>query len=450
MKKYKMTFVQSYGQDNLKQNMQEMLSACDDGTENEVINLYPQMNYQTFEGFGGALTDAAGYEFSLLDEEQREELLSQYFATDKMNYQKVRIHMDSCDFSTHMYEADGDENDEKLENFSLEDTQRYIIPLLDAAQKKAGKPLKIMLSPWSPPAYMKTNGKRKEGGSLKPEYYGRWARYLCRYIREFCRLGYEVERISLQNEPKAVQDWDSCVYTPQQEKTFLKDYMIPELKANGLGHIQVFIWDHNKERLFDRAMEILDEETEPMVSGIAFHWYSGDHFEALDMFHEKYPDKKMILSESCLEYNKFDADSQAVNANRLAHDMIGNLNHGMGSFYDWNILLNKEGGPNHVGNFCDAPYLFDEEEKKLIRRRTADFYWHFAHYIKPGAVRMGYSRYTEQIDVTAWKNPQGDYVLILLNRTDEEKTCHIRLMGQMFTCVLKPYGIFSAEIEETK
>lgn len=448
MNKYTMTSVQSYGQNNLEQEWQEVCSVCDDGTENEVVNLYPQMSYQQMEGFGGALTDAAGYEFSLLNQEQKEELLSQYFSSDGMNYQHVRIPLDSCDFSTHMYEADSEEKDEALEHFSFADTERYIIPLLDAAQKKAGKPLKIMLSPWSPPAYMKTNENRKQGGELKPEYYGQWARYLCRYIQEFCKRGYEVERISLQNEPKAVQPWDSCVYSAQQEKTFLKDYMTLALKAHGLGHIEVFIWDHNKERVFDRAMELIDDETDAMISGIAFHWYSGDHFEALDLFREKYPDKKMILSESCLEYNKFDADSEAVNANRLAHDMIGNLNHGMCGFYDWNILLNQEGGPNHVGNFCDAPYLFDEKEKKLIRRRSADFYWHFAHYIQPGAVRIGYSKYCDEIDVTAWKNPDGEYVLIMLNRTASEKKCHIRIMGQMLTCTLKPYGILSGILRE--
>ena len=446
MSRYKMTFVQSFGKEKLEQEHQEILSVCDDGTETEVINLYPQMTYQRMEGFGGALTDAAGYEFSLLDQAQKEEVLSQYFSPDGMNYQHVRIHMDSCDFSTHMYEADGDEADEALEHFSFEDTKRYIIPLLDAAQEKAGKPLKIMLSPWSPPAYMKTNKSRKNGGELKQEYYGRWARYLCRYIQEFCKRGYEVERISLQNEPKAVQTWDSCVYSAQQEKVFLKDYLIPELKSHGLEHIEVFIWDHNKERVFDRALELIDEETDSMIAGIAFHWYSGDHFEALDLFHEKYPEKKMILSESCLEYNKLNADCETVNANRLAHDMIGNLNHGMNGFYDWNILLNRKGGPNHVGNFCDAPYLFDEKEKKLIRRRSADFYWHFAHYIQPGAVRIGYSRYSDQIDVTAWKNPDGNYALIMMNRTASEKTCHVRVKGQMITCTLKAYGILSGTL----
>ena len=138
--------------------------------ENQVLNIYPDMEFQTFEGFGGALTDASGYVFSHLTEEQQDELLTMYFDEKQMGYTQVRIPVDSCDFSTHLYEADGCESDENLEKFSFADTERYILPLLEAAQKKAGKRLKLMLSPWSPPAYMKTNSSRVRGGELKPEY----------------------------------------------------------------------------------------------------------------------------------------------------------------------------------------------------------------------------------------------------------------------------------------
>ena len=152
------------------------------------------------------------------------------------------------------------------------------------------------------------------------------------------------------------------------------------------------------------------------------------------------------MSESCLEYNKFDSDAEAVNAGRLAHDMIGNLNHGLNAFYDWNILLNKEGGPNHVGNYCDAPFLFDEDRKELLQRMSADYYWHFAHFIQPGAVRLGFSRYTDEIDVTAWENPDGRIVLILLNRGDESIPAHIRISEKETEIVLSAHSIVSGVI----
>lgn len=155
---------------------------------------------------------------------------------------------------------------------------------------------------------MKDNGDRNYGGGLKPEYRKVWAAYFCRYIQEYRNRGYLVRRISLQNEPKAAQTWDSCVYSAREQKEFLRDFMWPALQENGLSDIEVFIWDHTKERAYERACEIIDETTNHMVAGIAFHWYSGDHFEALSMIRDRFPDKELILSEACIEYSKFSSD----------------------------------------------------------------------------------------------------------------------------------------------
>ena len=423
-----------------------LLFKRDDGEENQVLNIYEDVSYQMLESFGGAITDAAGYVFSLMSPGQQDKMLEKYFAEDEMRYERVRIHMDSCDFSTRMYEADPHESDAELENFSFADTERYILPLLEAAERKAGKKLKIMLSAWSPPAYMKTNGERKKGGSLKPEYRERWAEYLCRYIGEFKKRGFCVERMSVQNEPKAVQEWDSCVYTPQEEKVFLRDYLAPALKRHGYDDIELFIWDHNKERLYDRAAEILDDTTEDLVAGLAFHWYSGDHFEALDLVRQKYPDKKLILSESCLEFGKYDRSLETENAIRLSHDMTGNLNHGMCAFYDWNILLDGEGGPNHQNNYCDSPFLYHEEERRLEERRICRYYWHFAHFIREGAERIAHTKYTEKLDVTAWKNPSGEIIGIFMNKSDERLPAVIRMEGRMCRIFLEPRAIASCII----
>ena len=295
-------------EDNKKAITEENIEFCPDkGRENELINLYPQVTYQSFEGFGGAITDSAAYVFSLMDEKAQAEVLKQYFGTGNMQYNMVRIPIDSCDFSLEHYEADSEEADENFEHFSFERVEKYIIPFLDAAEKEYGKKLEIMLSPWSPPAYMKTNGERNHGGRLKPEYAARWAGYICRYIKEYRSRGYLVTRLTVQNEPKAVQPWDSCIYTAQEEKAFITDYLWPEMVKQGLDDIKLYIWDHNKERAFEWAEDIFDETTAKMIDGLAFHWYSGDHFEALRMIRERFPDKKLLLSEACIEYSKFSA-----------------------------------------------------------------------------------------------------------------------------------------------
>lgn len=355
--------------------------------ENELINLYPQMRYQTMEGFGGAITDSAGYMFSLLSDAQRKELVDNYFSPERMKYRFVRIPIDSCDFSLGHYEADADPKDTDFAQFSFARVEQYILPLLDAAEAAYGKKLDIMLTPWSPPAAMKSNGERNHGGKLLPEYRMQWAQYICRYIEEYRKLGYHVTKLTLQNEPKAVQTWDSCVYT---------------------------------------AQTIIDEETDHMVAGMAFHWYSGDHFEALRMIRELFPRKKLLLSEACIEFSKFAAEDGLDNAQKYAHDMIGNFNEGMNTFLDWNLLLDEEGGPNHVGNFCDAPYLYDRREHALKERNILDYLWHFTHFIEPGAVRIGLTRYTDDLEVTAFSS-KGRIIVVLLNRTDHRIPAYLRI-----------------------
>lgn len=419
--------------------------ANDNGEENEIINLYPQIKMQTFLGFGGAITDSAGYVYSLLDEAQKRNLVYTYFGKDAMKYNQVRIPIDSCDFSLEHYEADSDETDENFSHFSFSRVEKYILPLLDAAENAYGKKLNITLSPWSPPAYMKTNGERNNGGRLKPEYWKRWAEYICRYIEEYQKRGYHVTGLTLQNEPKAVQKWDSCVYTAEEEKEFLKNYMWPSLVTHGLENVEIYIWDHNKERALEWAETIIDAETSDMISGLAFHWYSGDHFDALQMIKELYPEKKLLLSEACIEYGKYAADDYLRNAQKYAHDMIGNLNHGMNSFFDWNLILDEQGGPNHVGNFCDAPFLFDTKKHTLIEGNIAGYLWHFTHFIEPQATRIGTTCYTDKLEVTAFEK-EKQIVFVLLNRTTESLPAVIRLHDTCIRITVPPLAITTGVI----
>ena len=275
-----------------------------------------------------------------------------------------------------------------------------------------------------------------------------WADYICRYIIEFQERGYHVKRISLQNEPKAVQEWDSCIFTAQEEKEFLRDFLFPALQKQNLTDIEIFIWDHNKERVYERAKAIIDNETYEKVTGIAFHWYSGDHFEALDLVRKKFPDKKMIISESCIEFYKFSSDEMTKSAQCLAHEIIGDLNHGMTAFYDWNLLLDEKGGPNHVENYCLAPFLYDTVNKKLMPQLLGQYLEHFSHYLVPGSVRLGYSKYTEQIDVTAYKRLDGSIVVIMQNKGEDIVPVCMRIEGQQAEMILYPKSISTGIIRE--
>lgn len=417
-------------------------SAAEGGMQ--MVNFYPEVEYQTMLGFGGAITEAAGYTYSKLTEENKKRFLEEYFGQNGNKYNMVRCHIDSCDFSLGNYSAITEESDVEMKTFSLMRDEQYILPLLKAAQEESGKAFDLMLSPWSPPAFMKTNGEKNHGGKLKPEFRKFWADYFCRYIEEYEKRGLKVSRITIQNEPEAVQTWDSCVYTAEEEKVFLRDYLYPSMVEHGLTHVKVDIWDHNKERMFERAKETIDADTDKMIDGIAFHWYTGDHFDAVSITRDAFPGKELIFSEGCVEYSRFDA-SQLKNAQMYAHDMIGNLNAGMTGFLDWNILLDVKGGPNHVGNNCDAPVMSVDGEDNFVQNLSFYYIGHFSRYIEKGAKRIACTKYTDKLEITGFKNPDGSIVCIILNRTTEDIPVTLRLDGKAVDIMI-PQGTISTGI----
>ncbi|MFQ9509456.1 MAG: glycoside hydrolase family 30 protein [Lachnospiraceae bacterium] len=375
-----------------------------------LVNLYPQVQYQTILGFGGAITEAVGLVLRSIPPAQAQKVIRDYYGPAGIGYTLVRTHIDSCDFSSGNYCAI-QENDDTFETFSLRHDEENIIPFIKMAQQEANTTLSVMLSPWSPPAFMKTNKSRNDGGSLLTAYAPLWAKYICKYILEYRKRGISVTRLSIQNEPGATQTWDSCRYTAQQEKDFLQTHLYPALLKNGLGDVEVFIWDHNKERLFERAEQCITTETDKMISGLAFHWYSGDHFDAVRLVREKFPDKSLMCSEGCIEYSRFGKDQELKNAQMYAHDMIGNLNAGMNLFLDWNIVLDEEGGPNHVSNYCEAPVICDTQSGRIIHKMSFYYIAHFSKYIKKGAIRIATTSYSDKIEVSAFENPDHTIVV---------------------------------------
>lgn len=412
------------------------------GNEGNLLNLYPEVKYQVLAGFGGAFTESTGYVLSQMDETSRAEILEAYFGEKGIHYSFCRSHMGSCDFSLDMYSATEDPANTDLKEFSLERDRKYLFPIIKQAQKVSAHPINLLLSPWSPPAFMKTNGIRNNGGKLKPEYAGLWAKMVSRYIQEYRKEGIHVAAVTVQNEPKAVQKWDSCIYTGEEEGKFVVDYLAPQLKADGLQDVDIFIWDHNKERAYERARDSFSVEgCEKDVAGVAFHWYSGDHFENLEILRKLYPDKKLYFTEGCVEYSRFEGSDQLGNAQRYAHQMLGNLNAGTEAIIDWNLVLDSKGGPNHVGNFCDAPIMCDIETKRYEKKLSFCYIGHFSRYILPGAVRIAVSRYSDDFEATAFQNPDGSIAVVILNRNTYTVPVTLRLNEQVCPLEVEPSSI---------
>lgn len=418
---------------NAVQTTEDAMLRPDDGTELSILNIYPEETFQRVLGFGGAITEAAGYVYSRLPPETKQQALDAYFGGNGLGYTLGRCHLDSCDFCLGNYSADDDADDAALEHFSLARDERYVFPLIDDIQVRQSG-LRLMLSPWSPPAYMKSNGSKNGGGTLRAEYRRRWAEYICRYVSTYQGHGYDVFAVSAQNEPNAVQTWDSCCYTPAEERDFVRDMLLPALKRNGLEDVTIAVWDHNKERLFDRVDTICsDAQANAAVGAAGFHWYSGDHFQALELVRRKYPDKLLIFTEGCIEYSRGDRDAQLQNARRYANELIGGFNAGMNAFLDWNLLLDDDGGPNHKENYCDAPVMASSDYCALRFNLSYHYIGHFSRFVLPGALRLGVTRFSDELGFAAFRNPNGDLTAVVLNRTDSERRYHLRINGSLCT-----------------
>lgn len=409
-----------------------------------VINVYPECHYQKIRGFGGAFTESSGYNLTRLPEAVQEEVIKAYFGQEGLRYNLGRTHINSCDFALGNYAYDEDEEDASFEKFDIGRDKKYILPMIVRAKDAAGEKIELLASPWSPPAYMKTNGEMNHGGKLKEKYRARWAEYIAHFLKEYKSAGVPVSMITVQNEPMAVQTWDSCIYEAEEEMVFVRDYLGPTLEREGLSDVQIFVWDHNKEILFERANGVLsDEKAAKYTAGVAFHWYSGDHFEAVSLVREKYPDKELIFTEGCVEYSRFADSSEVAKAEMYAHDILGNLLAGTNGYLDWNLLLDELGGPNHVKNYCAAPIMCDTAKGTMEKRLSYYYIGHFSRYIRRGAVRLATTRFTDKIEAVAFENPDGSRVTVLMNRTGEDIWLSLREGEEGISFVVKAHSILT-------
>jgi len=387
--------------------------------------------FQTIAGFGGCFTEAAADTFYKLPAEVRAEVLRAYFDLSTGNgYNLCRTHINSCDFSLGNYAYDETPGDVELTHFSIEHDRRQMIPMIKEAAIVAGQPLNLIASPWSPPAWMKTNGQMNQGGKLKPEYRAVWANYYVRYVQEYKKEGLPIWGMSVQNEPAAVQAWDSCIYTAEDERDFVRDYLGPALEKAGLGEsIKLMIWDHNRDLLYERARVVYDDPLAARyVWGAAFHWYVGDNFENVQLTHDAYPDKQLLFTEGCAEGGPH-LDEWEV-GERYGRSLLQDLSHWSAGWVDWNLLLDLQGGPNHKGNFCSAPIMADVDKGKLYYQNSYYYLGQVSRFVRPGARRILSATSLDQMETVAFLNPDGQIAVVVMNRTEKPVTFALKFNGQ--------------------
>lgn len=399
----------------------EVSSAMKPGeTANDQVFVHTGKTFQQFLGFGCALTEAAGMTFSEMPAKLKREAVKACFdPSEGLGYQIARLHMNSCDFSRGNWACDETPGDVDLKDFSLKYDRQYIIPLVKEAQKTSINALRFFASPWSPPQWMKTTGQMVQGGKLRPEYRQTWANYYVRFIREYQKEGIPIWGITVQNEPAATQTWESCVYTPEEERDFVRDYLGPTFQRQGLSDIRIMVWDYNRDYMLERVTACYEDPVAAKyIWGAAFHWYGENCFETPHLIHDAYPEKHLFFSEGCVMGTP---DPESWDPGEYyARAIINDLNHWAEAWTDWNMLLNEQGGPNHVQFYCSAPLLYDRKNKSLIYQISYHYLSHFTRFILPGAKRLACASSQDALETTAFINTDGSIAVVVLNRSNRK------------------------------
>lgn len=405
----------------------------------------PGHRFQSFLGIGGAFTDAAAETFAKLPADKQSEFLTACFdSVSGIGYTFARTPMNSCDFSSDMftYVEDGDK---ELATFNIAHDEKFKIPLMKRALKIAGK-LDLFVSSWSPPVWMKDNNDRLHGGKLKPEFYQTWANYYVKYINALEKAGIPVWGLTVQNEPMAKQIWESCMYTAEEERDFIKNFLGPTLHSSNLGSKKLVAWDHNRDLLYQRASTLLsDPEAAKYIWGIGFHWYEiwngGRQYENVKRTAEAFPGTNLLLTEACNYPFSWDTFGQWKWGEQYGENMINDFNNGAVAWTDWNLLLDETGGPNHVKGFCFAPIHAKTQEGTLHYMNSFYYIGHFSKFIRPGAKRVISSSSRVQLLTTAFINPNGNLTVVVMNETKEKLTYRMYIGGQAVVTTSLPHSI---------
>ena len=385
----------------------------------------PTKTFQTMLGIGGAITDASAEVFARLSAKDQERLLRAYFDPQHgIGYSLARTTIHSSDFSSasYTYVAEGDTT---LDTFSVAHDREFRIPLIKRAIAAAGGHLTLFASPWSAPAFMKSNASMLQGGTLKPEFADAWAHYYARFIRAYEKEGIPIWGITVQNEPMARQRWESMIFSAEDERDFLKNHLGPVMAREGLGDRKIIVWDHNRDLMTQRAHVIFDDpEASRYAWGMGFHWYEtwaggAPMFGNVGVVHQAYPDKHLLLTEATVEGFDPARLQSFANAERYGTSLINDFNNGAEGWTDWNILLDEQGGPNHVGNFCFAPVHADSHTGELTFTPSFWYLGHFSKFVRPGAHRVSAASSRSSLQTAAFANPDGTLATVVMNATDK-------------------------------
>ena len=383
----------------------------------DTVYFNDQIQFQQIEGFGYTLTGGSAYLLHQMPVQNRLAILKELFGRgpNDLNVNYLRISIGASDLDATVFSYDDlqeGEVDPDLIKMTIAKDQEFLIPILKEIQSIQPN-LKLIASPWSPPVWMKDNGKSK-GGHLLSKYYETYAQYFVKYIQLMRAEGVQINAVTIQNEPEHGGNNPSMLMTAVEQNTFIKNHLGPAFKKQGL-QTEIVIWDHNADNPNYPIQILNDSVTKSFISASAFHLYLG-HESALSKLHQAYPDKKIYFTEQWTgARGSFAGDFMW----HMEHIVIGTMTNWSSMVLEWNLANDPTYGPHTPGGCTECLGALTIDGSDLKRNVSFYIIGQVAPFIPAGSARIQTKSSNAQIKSIGFKRPDGKKVLVALNTGKE-------------------------------
>jgi glucosylceramidase len=406
------------------------------------IGVDDSKKYQSIDGFGASLTDSSAWLLETkLSAAQRKTAMHELFdPRTGIGLSFLRQPLGASDLALNHYSFDempAGEKDPGLKHFSIEHDKAYILPSVREALA-VNPAISVMVTPWSPPGWMKTKGTMIGGQVLESEYK-ELANYLVKSVQAYQAAGVPVRYLSIQNEPLyETKDYPGTLMPAEQQLAIIRDQLGPAMEQAKLK-TKILIYDHNWDRPDYPTTILSDPAAAKYVAGTAFHCYGGE-VSAQSTVHDRFPEKGFWETE-CSGGTWQTGNLLAVTAQLL----IESTRNWAKSVVLWNMVLDQKNGPNAGGcATCRGLLTVDHSVSPAKVIRTLDYYamGQASKFVSPGAQRIDSTDFGRQsLESVAFQNQDGSIALLVLNNAAQDSKFDVSWRGESFSYSL-PAGAF--------
>ncbi len=400
------------------------------------VQVDDHLTYQTMEGFGYTLTGGSAMLIQRMSEQARRQLLEEFFSCKPgaMCIRYLRISIGASDLEEQVFTYnDVRKPDPRLAHFSLSRDTLYLIPLLQQI-RYLYPDVKIMATPWSAPAWMKTN-RHSIGGRLRKRYYPTYAQYLVRYIAAMRAHGIPIDAVTIQNEPLHGGNNPSMKMSAAQQTAFIRDHLGPAFRNAGIA-TKIIVWDHNCDHPEYPIQVLNDPQARRFIDGSAFHLYAGD-IAALSVVHQAHPDKRIYFTE---QWTAADGHFGQDLMWHVKNVLIGACRHWAVAALEWNLANDPAYKPHTPGGCTKCKGAVTIDGDTIVKNVSWYVIAQAASFVPPGSVRIS-SEGAASLPHVAFLRPDGKKVLLVLNEGTTSYPIHIAYQGQKAALILPPASV---------